>query len=100
MIYKLKCETKLKSKWVGKTDVEPTITICVEICESGAFAYGNGKGLIVQVGNTAEEYFDIRYDIKYNQMSELEYVKAFVKEYAHVYLIFEISQILGVSIYE
>ena len=99
MKYELIC--KITPKQAYKTrEKRDYMNICVCIYDTTAFAYGNRKGLVIQVGDDTPDLYDIRYDPRYKQNSELEYVKIFVKEYAHSYLIFEVSQILEIKIHE
>ena len=100
MKYELLCETKLKRKWINKTNVEPIITILVEIYDYNGNNYGNGKGLEIQIGDDTPELFDIRYDVLYNIMNEIKYVKQFVYNYARTYLIFDVVKIMEVKTYE
>ena len=56
-----------------------------EIYESGAFAYGNGKGLYMDFSECREVMssnmdFDIRYDTRYTSKDEPEYIKTFVRD--------------------
>ena len=56
-----------------------------EIYESGAFAYGNQKGLHMNFSQCREVMgsdmnFDIRYDTRYSSQDEPAYIKTFVKD--------------------
>jgi hypothetical protein len=56
-----------------------------EIYESGAFAYGNRKGLHMDFSESREVMgsnmnFDIRYDTRYSSQDEPTYIKTFVKD--------------------
>lgn len=56
------------------------VNCMVEIAESGAFKYGNGKALGIRYDNGWDnEYFDIRYDKTYSAENEREYVKRFIQ---------------------
>lgn len=56
-----------------------------EIYKSGAFDYGNGKGLHMDFSECRDVMgsnmdFDIRYDVRYNSQNEPEYIKTFIKD--------------------
>lgn len=100
MKYELKCKVTPKREYVNPRKNYDTIDIHVSIFESKSFAYGNHKALKIQIHDDTPDYINIRYDIRYCNMCELEYVKTFVKDYARAYLIFNITKFLEVKIYE
>ena len=57
----------------------------VEIGQSGAFAYGNGKYMHIDFFESREVMksdlsYDIRYDTRYDSNDESGYIKTFVKD--------------------
>lgn len=100
MKYELKCKVAPKREYVNPRKNYDLINIRVNIFESKSFAYGNHKCLQIQIGDDTPDYLDIRYDIRYRTMAEIEYVKTVVQDYARAYLIFDITKILEVLIYE
>ena len=99
MKYKLLCDVKAKQGREERVNYSQ-VNVYVEVYDSHANNYGNGKGLFIEFENDIREFCDIRYDRDYNRMKEHLYVQEFVKSYAHNNLIFEITQLHLQSIFE
>lgn len=57
----------------------------MEISESKYFAYGNGKVMKFNVAEKEKGYsntnsYDIRYDTRYKNDKEIEYIRQFIKD--------------------
>lgn len=81
----------------GKLFYFDKVIIKVIIYDNNGNQYGNGKGLLLQVNGGYKQIFDIRYDNRYSEDNEIDYIMEFVKEYAHNYAGFNIDEILSIQ---
>lgn len=94
-IYKAQCTIKVKDKYKDTFEIEANQTFIIEIYDSGAYSYGNGKGLaLINTSWKDEQLFDIRYDERYNEGHPINYIKEFLADYCKRNMKYEIDKII------